>query len=98
MRPSALLPLVSASIALAKPASELQAVLGEISAYTDDVYGGLLGTIAKGVGHVVQDVEKTVLKETENVKTWIDAFGTPRVTQDGLTCESCLSTGRYGDR
>lgn len=87
MRLTALLPLISASLVLAKPASELQTVLGDISAYTNAAYGGLLGTIAKGVNHVVQDVEKAIFAETENVEKWIDAFGRENIRQDGLTCE-----------
>lgn len=100
MRPTLLLPLITASLVLAKPASELQAVLGDISAYTDAAYGGLLGTIAKGVNHVVQDLEKALFAESENVEKWLDAFGRENIRQNGLTCkllECCrrLRTGCY---
>ena len=87
VRLAALLPLVSASLVLAKPAYNLQTVLEDISAYTDAAYGGLLGPIAKGVSHAVQDVEKTIFSETDKVEKWIDMFGQERIKQNGLTCK-----------
>lgn len=71
--------------AFAVPNSELQDVINELAGYTD-LTQAIFGQAAKGVAHVVEDVEKALTKGAKEAESWMDK-GREFVKQSGITCE-----------